>query len=285
MIIFSIALVKEVVHSSSDNVIISPYSVANALVLLSQATGGNSFEQIKNVLNLNYEKAEIADQFFNFYNALVESAGNATFTVANEVFVQEGSKLNANFQDVATQKLFSGVESVDFLKSVEATATINQFVEKKTNDKIKNLFTPDVLDGANAVLVNAIYLKAYWQHLFKPYDTYKQNFFLSDNDDFVSVDFMHATTSFNYVDLPDLDATVLELKYYESDFAFVIVLPKSKVGLSELEVKLKDYDLSNIYSQFKEQLVKVAIPKFKVEYSIPLNDILIKVMKISQVLI
>lgn len=256
--------------------IISPYSVSSALFLLSQAAGGNSLEEIKTALHLSGEKSAIADEYFNHYGLLHGNAGNATLSIANKVYVQQGSNLNKNFQEVVTSKLFSGVDSVDFGKLSEAAQTINHFVEEKTHDKIKNLFTPDALEGASAVLVNAIYLKANWEEEFKEYKTYKQDFYTSETEK-STAEFMHDTESFNYGVLSDLDASALELKYVDSHLAMLFVLPNSKTGLSALETKLNDYDLSKVSPQIERHLVKVAIPKFKVEHTVDLKQILPKV--------
>lgn len=88
---------------------------------------------------------------------------------------------------------------------------------------------------------------------------------------------MHAESSYNYGVLSDLDAAAIELKYSESDLAFLIILPNTKVGLSELETKLKDYDLTKVSDQLNQQKVKVAIPKFKVKFTVNLKNILISV--------
>lgn len=252
----------------------SPYSVATALAFLSQATNGNTFEQLKNGLHLNGEKSNLADQYLGYYGLLLKGAGNATLSVANKLFVQQGYKLNKNFQETAVQKFMSGVESVDFSKSTETAELINHFVEDKTESKIKNLFKPDSISkDSRVVLVNAIYMKAKWQHEFEAYETYKQDFYATETEK-TSVNFMHIEAQLNYGVLPELDASALEMKYDGSDFSLLTVLPNSRTGLSALETKLKNYDLNKITDQMSVKLVNVTIPKFKVESEIKLNDIL-----------
>lgn len=257
--------------------IVSPYSVASALALLSQATNGNTFEELRRGLHLSGDKSTIADQYQTYYESLLKGAKNSTLAVANQLFVQQGYELNKNFQDVAVQKFVSGVDSVDFSKSAETAQTINHFVEEKTQKKIKELFEPDSFDaGSRVVLVNAIYLKAKWEREFEPYESRQKHFYMNEEDN-VSVVFMHIEDSFNYGMLPDLEASALEMKYVDSDFSFLIVLPNSRTGLSALEAKLKNYDLTKITEQMSKQLVNVTIPKFKVESELNLKDILNKV--------
>lgn len=223
------------------------------------------------------EKSDIATNYLRYHDLLKRDAGNVSFSVANQIFVQQNIPLNKNFQEVATKSFFSGVESVDFARASEAASQINHFVAEKTHNKIKELVSSDSLGSdTRAVLINAIYMKAEWQRQFKPEDTYKQHFY-ADEVANASVDFMHATKGFNYGVLTDLDASALEMKYVDSDLSLLIILPNSRTGLSALETKLKSSNLVKITDQLSERMVKVSIPKFKIEYQVQLNDALKRV--------
>lgn len=251
--------------------------MSNALGLLLQATNGQSFEELLNGLHLIGEKSDNADQFNGLYDAINKHTGNVTLLIANGVYVQQGFKLNKNFEAIAVNKFSSGVKSIDFSKSAESAETINKFVDEKTNKKISNLISKDSLGSdTRAVLMNAIYLKAKWEQEFLNYETYKDDFYNHETEK-NSVDFMHATKSFNYGVLPCVDASALELKYSDSDLSMVIILPNSRTGLLTLENELKAKDLRELSYQLEVQLVDVAIPKFQIEYTAKLKDILIQV--------
>lgn len=218
-----------------------------------------------------------ADLFHQYYGLLEQSVGQSTLSIANQIYVKTGFELNKNFQEVAVKKFHSGVASLDFARNVESAKAINQFVEEKTKEKIKDLIKPNMLNAlTRVVLVNAIYFKGNWEHQFKAENTREGDFYINETEK-VSVDFMHNKKKYNYGVLDDLDATVLEMKYANSNFSFVIVLPNSRSGLSALESKLKNTDLTNIFEQMYTQEVEVTIPKFKVEFEISLNDALKKV--------
>lgn len=258
--------------------IVSPYSVATALALLSQGAVGNSFDQIKNVLHMYGRYGDIAAEYLAYHRMMVEQdAGNASLSVANQVFVQEQIPLYETFQEVAKEYFDAGIGLVDFRKPAEAAAKINHFVAEKTHDKIKELFDPSALSPASrVVLVNAIYMKAKWEHPFELYETYKQDFYSNENDK-MSVDFMHATKRFNYAVLNDLHIHVIEMKYEDSDLSMLILLPDSRTGLVELDMQMHSYGLDNIFDQMEEKFVEVAIPKFKVEHTVKIIDVLKRV--------
>lgn len=255
----------------------SPLSVASALALLSQGAEGSTFAELCKGLHLSTDKSSVANQFHAYYGLLEKSVGKSTLSIANHIYVQHGYEINKQFHEVAVKKFLSGIESLNFAESAKSAGAINKFVEEKTKEKIKDLIKPDMLNAlTRVVLVNAIYFKGNWEHQFDKDRTFKGNFFVNDNDK-VTVDFMATKKRFNYAILDDLDAAALEMKYADSNFSFVIVLPNSRNGLPALEGKLRNYDLAQITNKMHKQEVEVFIPKFKVEFEIDLGDALKKV--------
>lgn len=205
--------------------IISPFSVSTALTLLSQTAGGNTYEQLRQGLHLGNEKSTVANQFLEHRTKLEKNAGNATLSIANAIYVQEGQQLNKNFQQVAVSQFKSGIESLNFADANKSAETINRFVEEHTNGKIKELFKPSQLGRHIAsVLVNAIYFKGAWQIPFRSDSTRKYDFYNSETET-TQVDFLHMKSDFKAGKLKGLDATALELKYANSSISFVIILP------------------------------------------------------------
>lgn len=228
-------------------------------------------------MNLGSDKAMSANNFHDYYGMLEKSVGKSTLSIANQIYVMTGYKINQQFKEVAIKKFLSGIESLNFADAAPSARTINKFVENKTKDKIKDLVKPDMLDASTrVVLVNAIYFKGNWEHQFNKDRTYDGDFFISETEK-TPVKYMTIKKKFNYAVLDRLDATALEMKYANSNISFVIVLPNTRTGLSALEKKLCDFDLTKITDEMYSQEVDVTIPKFKVEFEINLNDVLKKV--------
>ncbi|XP_031627896.1 antichymotrypsin-2-like [Contarinia nasturtii] len=271
---FTIDLYQQCVqHSVNENVFLSPLSILSALALLSQATEGNTFNEMINSLHLNENKTAVANQI-NAYNTLIQNgAGQSTLSIANQIYVKQGYSLNPHFKEVAEKQFSSGVESINFENGSEAAQIINHFVEEKTHDKINNLVTPESIDSSSAVvLVNAIYFKGNWKNRFDKEQTKKRDFYISETET-VSVDFMQITSNFKFRRSDELDADVLELKYADSKFSFLIVLPRQRTGLSVVESKLKNYDIAKVTNGYPYGF-EVIMPKFKIEYEVNLNEIL-----------
>lgn len=61
----------------------------------------------------------------------------------------------------------------------------------------------------------------------------------------------------------------------------MIILPNKKNGLSDLESKIDQVNFQDLAKSLQEEEVVVKIPKFKIESSIQMKDILQKVNKTS----
>ncbi|XP_055315353.1 leukocyte elastase inhibitor-like isoform X2 [Sitodiplosis mosellana] len=243
---FSREFYQQSAATTSGNIIISPFSVAMALSLLSQATNGTTFDELRAGLHLNMDKVAIADQFHQYYRLVEKSAGQSKLIVANQIFVQQGIPLNTDFQEVATKQFFSGVEPVDFVRNIDTAKTINDYVKQKTIEKIQEFVTPEMFDESTRLFsVNTIYLKSKWAKPFNKGETFKGDFYINENEK-VIVDFMFTKCKCPMAILDDLDSTALSLPYANSSLSFVIVLPNNRTGLQALESQLANYDLSRI---------------------------------------
>lgn len=161
----------DILSKEDGNVFFSPLSVHTVLSLLSQGAEKDTLSQLNYALNVTHDDAKEG------YKSVMSSVNNikdVVLHIANKVYVKDSYKLNKNFEDVARSNYFSEVEGVNFAEAANAAAKINNWVEQKTNNKIKDLIKPDDLDAlTRLVLVNAIYFKGDWLHQFKKDNTKK----------------------------------------------------------------------------------------------------------------
>lgn len=202
--------------------------------------------------------------------------------IANQIYLNEHYKLNKTFQEIAIEKFSCGVESLDFVNNNQAAEIINDFVEEKTHNKIKNFTQPSAINNHTAVmLINAIYFKSNWKYIFKKTLTIVDDFYLNRYET-VQTDFMKMQNYFGFGKINELQATALEMMYDDPKYSFIILLPSHRTGLSALETKLNKFDLKQINRFIHKTLVDIQIPKFKAENTMQLNDILKHVCKNSK---
>ncbi|KAG5672320.1 hypothetical protein PVAND_002454 [Polypedilum vanderplanki] len=267
---FAAKLYQNSIQGKTGNVIISPVSVQTAVTLaMFGAAGETKQEMLKGLEYQGFTDQIIADNYQRFGESVAKTNG---LKIANKIYVMKGYSVKPTFQQVATKSFNSEAEDVNFAQSKDSAGKINTWVENQTNNKIKNLISPDSLDAdTRMVLVNAIYFKGFWTYQFDPKATFKAPFFLNDNDK-VDVDFMKIKKHFKYGRFDDLDATALELPYKDSDITMLIILPNKRTGLAELESKLDTIDFNELTTKMYSEEVNVELPKFKIEFDIELTE-------------
>lgn len=270
---------------SSRNVVNSPYSAINAIVLFSQADNGNTVHQLKSSINFTGSASDLLDQYVVYQKSLTESA-QQTMLVANKLYVQKGYQVNPKFQEIATEKLMSGVEMVDFTKSAETAKIINDFAAEKTHNRTGDIVKPAFWHvNTRIVLMNTVYMKF-------SFDNVHQAIFVNSSDNFYApnpnsnsnpnsvvlydVEYVNIYNAwFNYVNLNDSQA--IEIRFADSNLSLVLILPNRQNVFPTLEAKVKDADLTQIIDQMRPEQVTVKIPTFRMEYQTKLRNIASKV--------
>jgi serpin B len=269
---FNGALYQKIVAGKSGNVVMSPISVQIAVSMAYMGAHGETEAEMKKSLKYSgYDKNSVSDSFIGVIKELESSDG---LKIANKIYVKNGYTIKPKFNEIVAKKFGSAVQNINFAKNVEAANEINQWVESKTNNKIKNLIDPTMLsDDTRMAILNAVHFKKPWAVKFHEESTRKGPFYVSPEKS-VQVDFMKDKTYHNYGALPGLNAHAIELSLENRDFKFYIILPDSKTGLAELESKLHQVNLNEALSSLKNQYVKLEIPKFKIENKIDLKEVL-----------
>ena len=116
-----------------------------------------------------------------------------------------------------------------FITYLNTPQKINDWVEKKTRNKIKDLIDPLNLDpDSRFVLINAIYFKATWKYQFVESKTRRKMFFpeiQSQGLEPKKVQMMDLTEKLEYAVLFSLQSTMLRLPYEGDRIVFDILLP------------------------------------------------------------
>ncbi|XP_032589864.1 alaserpin isoform X3 [Drosophila grimshawi] len=267
---FSVNMYGKLVASKPNtNVVFSPFSIQTCAAMARLGADGETAAELDRGLQLvSSDVAKIAE---SFHQVLAAYEKSTILRIANKIYLMKGYELNDEFSALVSNKFLSPGQNVDFSKNVEAANLINTWVEQQTNNLIKDLVAPSLLDAqTRLVLINAIHFKGNWVHKFPEHATRDERFHLSETES-VNVPMMNLKERFRYANLPNLDAAALELPYKDSDLSMLILLPNSKTGLAQLEEKLSTTPLSQITEQLQSTQVMVKLPKFKAEFQVELT--------------
>lgn len=274
---FAVNLFKNVSgQDENKNQVMSPVSIALALAMLENGADAHTREQLKHALVGVSSSVDVLATYRAIQKQLRVHDEKTQLTIANGLFQDKDLKLKTSYVETTRDCLETEVDNQnDFAEHLEqARQKINKWVSQKTSDKIPELFKQGVLnEGDRMVLANAIYFKASWKAGFNKAQT-KQSTFYRNGHEEQNVQFMHETSDHRHASLDDLDA--VELAYTHPDLAMVVVLPKARDGLRNLEKRLTGKVLLNIVSQLEQRKVQVQLPKFTVRAPTDLKTVLSK---------
>ena len=268
---------------TNQNLFYLPSSLSTALAMTFMGARGDTAKQMSEALHWEAMTSDqLHDQHRHFLDALQESntEGNELLA-ANRLSVHKSLTIEPEFVD-GTKRLYNAeLALVDYQNHPEgARKEVNDWVENKTKENIKNLIPEGVFNsGTLLTLVNAIYFKGIWQNQFARRATRSKDFFVSKKEK-AKVKMMKLKTNFKHIaNGGELGCQLLELPYQGEDLSMLILLPQDKYGLKSVEAGLTYDKLQKAIAltQVQRSLgVKVYLPRFKMTQQFQLNRLLAK---------
>jgi len=260
---FALSLYQEL-SNTEGNLFLSPFSISTALAMAFAGARGNTAREMATALHFSMKGEKLHSGFAGLKRAVLEAEGKegVRLKVANALWPQQGYPFLPEYLSLLERYYGTTVTPVDYARATEqARQTINQWVERETEQKIKDLIPPGVLDPmTRLVLTNGIYFKGDWASQFKKNATHDAPFHGTPGSP-IQVPMMTQQHRFRYGERQDLQ--ILELPYAGKGLSMVVLLPRREDGLPELERALTAAGLADWTRGLREQEVVVFLPRFK----------------------
>lgn len=260
---------------TDGNLFFSPFSIFTALAMTWAGARENTAVQMAETLHFTEKPAQFHRAIGDLISQLnaVQKETDVELSIANAIWAQKGYQFLDEFFRIVQQSYQADLKQVDFSSAAEsARQAINTWVEQQTNEKIKDLLPPKVLNAlTRLVLVNAIYFKGFWDNQFKSRDTREMEFWLL-TEVAVKMPMMHQEHQFGYWENDWLQ--IIEMPYKEESLSLIVLLPKEKTGITDLEQKLNFENMMAWQSRLRKRKVIVFFPKFKIESQFSLGQTL-----------
>lgn len=247
--------------AGDGNLVFSPVSVAIALRMALCGARGATAAEIATALHLG--EPDPGGGLRRLSGELGRLPGDQViFRAPNTMWVQSGLPLLPEFTAALRGNAAVSVRDADFAHAAEPTRQeINELIAKQTEDKITNLLAPGTIDAlTRLVLVNAIYLKAAWQHPFAEAATRDEPFYPTQAGRPVTVAMMHLRKELRYLRGDGFQAVVLP--YGHGTLAMIIVLPDGPLGTLPSRLTAR---LGGLARQARPHRVTLALPRFRQE--------------------
>ncbi|MBM3317292.1 MAG: serpin family protein [Candidatus Eisenbacteria bacterium] len=247
------------------NMFFSPYSISTALGMTYAGARENTAEVMRRTLRFTLEDARLHAALGGLARELNAAGREGAFrlSVANRLWGQEDWPLLPEFLGLVERDYGAGIELLDFRagEGEPARRTINTWVEKQTQERIKDLIPRGIFDDETAlVLTNAVYFKADWAAPFEKNATHEAAFRPAAGRE-VKVPTMYGRAQFGYAETEDLQ--LLEMDYLGERTSMVVLLPREVEGLAGLEEAISAESLDGLVAEIGRQEVEVFLPKFE----------------------
>jgi serpin B len=275
---FAFELYKSLAGEKQDeNLFFSPFSISSALAMTYAGARNETQLEMNKTLHFGLDQPKMHADFSSLLNKIIYQGDITQLCIANSLWAQKDYVFLEDYFNMVKMKYGAGIENVDFINNAEREKTrlkINEWIERKTNDKIKEIIQPGMLnDQSRLVLVNAIYFLGKWDDPFNKELTSKGLFHLTPKNT-TETFFMNNTLGLNYFE--DETMQTIEIPYEGNKFSMIIILPKSGSDIEAVEKSMNDDRYLQIAGSLKYETVQLSMPKFKTTCKYYLNETLLK---------
>ena len=265
---FGLELLKRT--EPGENVLISPYSVMEALAMTANGAKGQTLKEMEDTLGgISLDKL---NEYL--YTQRLDQPDNekCKLLTANSIWARDDEnriKVNKDFLQTTSDYYASEYYLADFddPKTVDAiNGWVSQHTDKMIN-KIMDTMNPDAV----MELINAVTFDAKWEYEYTDNDVEKECKFTAANGAEQKADML---CSNEYIYLEDENAKGIMKHYQGERYAFAALLPNEDISLDDYIAQLTPEKLNKLLSEPQYESVVTRIPKFSYEYSVPLKDTL-----------
>ena len=269
---FAFKLLKQLVKDQLvTNIFISPYSASTVLQMVGSGAAGQTKTEMQLVLETTGLSSDaVSEANKEIAQSLNSGNTNIILTTANAIWYRAGSPVKPEF--IARNQQFFGatVAPLNFADP-HSVDIINAWANEKTHGKISRI-ADGMIDSVytRLFLANAVYFKGKWLEPFDAKDTKDRPFHLRGGSQ-KTIPMMTQTKTFTYRRGTGYQA--VRLPYQDENLAMFVFLPDTNSSPEKLLGIMNGDTWQRVTKPgFSEKEGTVVLPKFKLEYSVELNQ-------------
>ncbi|CAF4960629.1 unnamed protein product [Rotaria sp. Silwood1] len=272
-------------NKKNENVFVSPISISLAMSMCAVGARQETLNQMLKSFEVSSSEQLIktAEQIMNVFS-IVNQDKQVQLKLANRLYAQKAYQLQQEYLKIVQNSFKADIKLEDFEhESKQAVQRINAWVEQQTNNFIHDLLkTSDITPETRLIILNSIYFKGAWMKQFRNNLTDENADFHEVNGKISKVKLMYQKEKFSYDKNDDLHIEIVDLPYRSEnkdvEFVFTVILPNQGVQLDVIEQKLASQPnlMKTLLNRqnMRTELLHLYLPKFRMESTFQLNDIL-----------
>lgn len=252
------------------NKIFSPFTLYQALSMLSEITRTDTKSEIMNLLN-NDDQESLRKTISAFNAQNYQDDKNGKSLIANSVWLVDGYNYNLE----TLNNVYNYYNASSFMGDVNDSnysLALRDWIDISTGGILKGSF--DNLEFSKDTvlfLLSAIYFKSAWVDKFNRKFTKENTFTLSNGKD-IKTDFMNILNNEKYVEEKTFK---LVNRKFKNEFSISLILPNENISIDQLFFDETFNEL--IYNKksiekIENSYISLSIPKFEVSNTLNLND-------------
>jgi len=256
------------------NLFFSPESISTAFAMAYAGASGQTASQMAATLHFTLPPDRLHPAMGALIAGLNAPHAGYQLSVADALWAEKDYTFLPAFLKLTNDDYAAGFRPMDFKTAPDASrATINHWVEQKTNDKIKDLLpSGSIKPNTRLVLTNAIYFKGDWETQFKKTDTRDEDFHVSASQT-VKAPLMHLSPRIAYFNGDTFQAVAIPYKVGE--LSMLVFLPNDIDGLPAFEQSFTPANAQKWLDQVSASTkVILTLPKFKMTSQFELSEAL-----------
>ncbi len=265
---FGVRLMQQTMKSAKkdENVLISPLSVLLALYMTANGADGQTKEQMMQVLG------DDLNGYLKAYQEALPKSAYYKLNIANGIWFKDKESLKVQNEFLQTNRDYFNAALYKAPFDDTTCKEINNWVKENTDGMINNILN-EIPQDAVLYIINALSFDAKWSKPYQELSVHEDSIFTKEDGTEQKTTLMYST---EHIYLEDEYATGFMKYYKENKYAFVALLPKEGVKVADYVAALNADGLHQMLSDSKATVVHARLPKFKIEYDILLNDVLMQ---------
>lgn len=258
---FAVRLFQQA-KNGEENTLISPLSVLPTLSMTCNGAKDETRFQLEQTLGMPVDKL---NEYLYSYIHHLPNEKDCQFHLANSIWLRDAKDfiVDDNFLKNNAKYYDAGIYQSAF--DDQTLADINNWVAAQTNDMIPTIL--DQIDSdAYMYLINTLSFDSKWSSIYES-SSVSNGVFTTENGTSQDVEMMHSS-EYEYIE--DENVSGFLKPYSGYSYAFVALLPKEGIPLTEYVNSLTGEHLHHLLTTVEECPITAGIPKFETEFSIDL---------------
>lgn len=253
-------------EENGKNTLVSPLSVLCALAMTANGAEDETLQQMEDVLGMTTEEMNL--YIYSYMQDLPQDE-KYKLSLANSIWFTDHERFTVNQDFLQTTADYYEADIYKAPFNEQTCKDINNWVKEKTDGMIPSALDK-IPEDALMYLINALAFDAEWADIYEKHQV-REGVFTKEDGTKQECEFMYSTESNYFED----EKAIGFLKYYKSGkYAFVAMLPKEGVTVSEYIASLTGESLNELLSNPQHTTVYTSIPKFETSYSVEMSEIL-----------